>query len=147
MITSAYKGLCETDQKEVYIPGFTSEIMENIIEYAYTREPRVTPVNVERLLPAADFFHIMGLLKVRCSLYIVSLIGLNLKMNVYLRKYFQWLAPNLQHACPFIFFFFFFLTINPFKMKLDLEGLAESNTSLSILCAFTFSSLCNCAMV
>ena len=44
--------------------------MGNIIDYVYTKEAKVTPENVERLLPAADHFHVMGLMKVsdNCNL-------------------------------------------------------------------------------
>ncbi len=39
---------------QVFIPGVSADMMNLIIEYAYTRECQVTSDNVERLLPAAD---------------------------------------------------------------------------------------------
>ena len=59
-----FPGFHETDQKVIHIPNTTAEIMGNIIEYVYTKEAKVTPENVERLLPAADYFQVMGLMKV-----------------------------------------------------------------------------------
>ena len=60
-------GMHETDQREVAIPGVTSDMMSLIIEYAYTRDTNVFAGNVERLLPAADQFHVLGLVKACCS--------------------------------------------------------------------------------
>ncbi len=60
-------GMHETDQKEIFIPGITADMMAIIIEYAYTRDIQVTSDNVERLLPAADQFHVLGLVKACCS--------------------------------------------------------------------------------
>ncbi len=60
-------GMHETDQREVFIPGVTADMMSLLIEYAYTRDAHVTAENVERLLPAADQFHVLGLLKACCN--------------------------------------------------------------------------------
>ncbi|KAK3108652.1 hypothetical protein FSP39_012601 [Pinctada imbricata] len=56
-----------TDRREVIIPGVSAEIMGMIIDYAYTREAAVTAENVECLLPAADQFHVLGLVKACCE--------------------------------------------------------------------------------
>lgn len=60
-------GMEETNMKEVFIPDVTSEMMELIIDYAYTRENQVTGENVELLLPVADQFHVLGLVKACCN--------------------------------------------------------------------------------
>merc|ERR1712178_467711 len=60
-------GLHETDQREVVIPGCPADMMNIIIDFAYTRQAAITHENVERLLPAADQFHVMGLLKACCN--------------------------------------------------------------------------------
>ena len=57
-------GMHETGEREVTIPGVAAEMMGIIIEFAYTRQAHVSSVNVEQLLPAADQFHVLGLVKV-----------------------------------------------------------------------------------
>lgn len=64
-------GMHETDKREVFIPGVTADMMGLIVDYAYTRDTAVTAENVERLLPAADQFHVLGLVK-RCCNYLLS---------------------------------------------------------------------------
>lgn len=59
------------DKREVIIPGVSPEIMKIIIDYAYTREAPIGGENVEKLLPAADQFHVMGLVKA-CSDYLIN---------------------------------------------------------------------------
>ena len=48
-------------------------MMGLIIDYAYTRYADVTADNVERLLPAADQFHVLGLVKRCCDFLAVGL--------------------------------------------------------------------------
>jgi len=55
--------LFSTDRKRVVIPGVTAEAMKAIIDFAYTRKVDVRPDNVEVLLPAADQFHVNGMVK------------------------------------------------------------------------------------
>lgn len=64
-------GLNDTVRRDVHIPGIASDLMEVIIEYAYTREQTITAQNVQRLLPAADQFHVLGLVKA-CSDFLAS---------------------------------------------------------------------------
>lgn len=59
--------LNHTDRREVVIPGVSAEIMETIIDYAYTTETTITAENVEEILPAADQFHVVGLIKACCD--------------------------------------------------------------------------------
>lgn len=74
-------GLHETEQKVLEIPGISANMMEIVIDFAYTREARVTSENVEELLPIADHLHIVGLVKASCkflksSLNIDNCIGI-----------------------------------------------------------------------
>jgi len=52
-----------TERKRVIIPGVTAEAMNAIIDFAYTHTVDVRPDNVEVLLPAADQFHVNGMVK------------------------------------------------------------------------------------
>lgn len=63
-----------TDRREVVIPGVSAQIMNLIVEYAYTRDVHINSENVEWLLPAADQFHVNGLVKGCCD-YLVSEMG------------------------------------------------------------------------
>ena len=56
-----------TNRQEIVIPGVSSEVMSTIIDYAYTHQVDVTCMNVELLLPAADQFHVMGIVKKCCD--------------------------------------------------------------------------------
>jgi len=68
----------------VFIPGVTSDMMGLIIDYAYTRDTDVTAENVERLLPAADQFHVLGLVK-RCCDYLAE--GLDVDNCIGIRNF------------------------------------------------------------
>jgi len=59
--------LFNTERKEVVIPGVSVDVMRIIIDYAYTRQVDVNPENVEVLLPAADQFHVNGIVKQCCD--------------------------------------------------------------------------------
>ncbi|XP_052248036.1 kelch-like protein 10 [Dreissena polymorpha] len=59
--------LFHTDRREVVIPGVSADIMKMIIDYAYTLKIKVRPDNVEALLPAADQFNVMGVVKACCD--------------------------------------------------------------------------------
>lgn len=65
--------LFDTNTREVVIPGVSAEIMSHLIDYAYTRDAAVTAENVEFLLPAADQFHVLGLVKLCCDFLISEL--------------------------------------------------------------------------
>ncbi|XP_060074906.1 uncharacterized protein LOC132554600 [Ylistrum balloti] len=55
------------EKREVYIPGVSADIMQIIIDYAYTRHARIDETNVERLLPAADRLLVHGLVTGCCD--------------------------------------------------------------------------------
>jgi len=61
---------------QVFIPGVTSDMMGLIVDYAYTRDADVSADNIERLLPAADQFHVLGLLK-RCCDFLAAWIDVD----------------------------------------------------------------------
>lgn len=56
-----------TNRREVVIPGVSADIMKTIIDYAYTRKVEITSENIELLLPAADQFHVNGMVKACCD--------------------------------------------------------------------------------
>ncbi len=82
-------GMTETAQREIFIPGTTAEVMSQIIEYAYTRNATITAANVERLLPAADQFHVLGLLK-SCTAFLMKELDLDNCIGIrnFARNYF-----------------------------------------------------------
>ena len=69
---------------QVFIPGVTSDMMGLIVDYAYTRDADVTADNVERLLPAADQFHVLGLVK-RCCDFLAA--GLDVDNCIGIRNF------------------------------------------------------------
>ncbi|BFZ01679.1 hypothetical protein BsWGS_04717 [Bradybaena similaris] len=60
---------CQFDQnsQEVRITGISPDSMAAIIDYAYTRHVRLSWSNIEELLPAADRFLVVGLIKPCCE--------------------------------------------------------------------------------
>ncbi|CAG5134203.1 unnamed protein product [Candidula unifasciata] len=56
-----------TQKKEITIPGLPAEVVRLLIDFAYTRTARLTPENIELLLPVADQYHVTGLLKLCCE--------------------------------------------------------------------------------
>uniref|UniRef100_A0A2C9JWS5 BTB domain-containing protein n=1 Tax=Biomphalaria glabrata TaxID=6526 RepID=A0A2C9JWS5_BIOGL len=62
-----------TKKKEITIPGLPAEIVGIIIDFAYTRTAKLTPDNIEILLPVADQYHVTGLLKLCCEYLYKSL--------------------------------------------------------------------------
>jgi len=65
-------GMTESAQSEVFIPGIDKLTMNHVIEYAYTHNTKIDSRNVEHLLPAADQFHVLGLLKACCHFLLNS---------------------------------------------------------------------------
>lgn len=61
------------EKREVEIHGVTADIMQIIIDYAYTRRARIDQTNVERLLPAADQFLVHGLVRGCCDFLVGEL--------------------------------------------------------------------------
>ncbi|XP_077978828.1 kelch-like protein 10 [Glandiceps talaboti] len=64
-------GMNESLTPTVKIPGVAPRIMDQIIEYAYTREVIVTEDNVVDMIIAADQFHVLGIVE-RCSDFILD---------------------------------------------------------------------------
>lgn len=61
------------ERTNVLIPDVSGEMLANIIQYAYTRCVPITVDNVEDLLPAADQFHVLGLLNSCCQFLLAQL--------------------------------------------------------------------------
>lgn len=62
-----------TEVKDVRLSGISSEIMNQLISYAYLRHINVTEENVHSLLITADYLSILGILKICCD-YLKSLL-------------------------------------------------------------------------
>lgn len=111
----------------VNIPGVSADIMKMIIDYAYTQDVLITADNVERLLPAADQFHINGLVKTCCDFLLLQISNENVigirafahayfchnlekSANSYLMKHFsdifvvsnEYLQLNIDELCDII---------------------------------------------
>ena len=111
-------GMHQTDQKEVFIPGITSDMMGLIIDYAYTRSTNVTSANVERLLPAADQFHVLGLVRACCDFLAKSLEHDNvIGIKAFAKNFF---CRELERTC------------NRFIMEHFCEIATKSNELLSM---------------
>ncbi|XP_045168944.2 kelch-like protein 10 [Mercenaria mercenaria] len=66
-----------TNRREVVIPGVSADVMKTIIDYSYTRQVDVTAENVELLLPAADQFHVNGIVKACCDFLASQMVAEN----------------------------------------------------------------------
>ncbi|UYV78801.1 KLHL10 [Cordylochernes scorpioides] len=55
------------NSKHFSIPGVSSQMMNLIIDYAYTRDSSINWDNVQDLLPAADQFNVMGMVHLCCA--------------------------------------------------------------------------------
>ncbi|KAJ8347376.1 hypothetical protein SKAU_G00287770 [Synaphobranchus kaupii] len=92
-----FTGDWTNSQKRVYnIPGVLPEMMKIIIEYAYTHSVVVTKENVERLLPAADQFYVLGIVQacadfLQAQLCTQNCIGIWRFTNIYF-------CPDLRHT-------------------------------------------------
>lgn len=85
-----------TNRQEVVIPGVSADIMRIIVDYAYTRHVEVTPENVETLLPAADQFHVIGIVKECCDFLTSELAPENcIGIHKFARTYF---CHNLERT-------------------------------------------------
>ncbi|XP_033728458.1 kelch-like protein 10 [Pecten maximus] len=82
------------ERREVEIPGVTADIMQIIIDYAYTRRATIDENNVECLLPAADQFLVHGLVK-RCCDFLAGQLeaGNCIGIHNFARYYF---CPSLE---------------------------------------------------
>ncbi|KAJ8347362.1 hypothetical protein SKAU_G00287630 [Synaphobranchus kaupii] len=92
-----FTGNFNNSQNSVYnIPGVLPEMMKIIIEYAYTHSVVVTKENVERLLPAADQFCVLGIVQacadfLQAQLCTQNCIGIWRFTNIYF-------CPDLRHT-------------------------------------------------
>ncbi|PNF24644.1 Kelch-like protein 10 [Cryptotermes secundus] len=55
------------ENTDVYLPGVTSETMNLILDYTYTKNVNITHENVFQLLMSADYLIVPGLLKLCCD--------------------------------------------------------------------------------
>ncbi|XP_046575253.1 LOW QUALITY PROTEIN: kelch-like protein 10 [Haliotis rubra] len=79
----------DTNKREVTIPGVSPDIMHILIEYAYTRDIKIDRENVEQLLPAADQFHVTGLVRLCCDFLLKEMCAENvIGIRAFARAYF-----------------------------------------------------------
>lgn len=117
--------ISSTDRKEVVIPGVSADMMRIIVDYAYTRQVEVSADNVELLLPAADQFHVNGIVKACTDFLTTELvtdncIGIHMFAKAYfcqnlVRTSFRFLMQNYCSVYP---------TSNEF-LQLTVDDLAE----------------------
>ncbi|XP_038076365.1 kelch-like protein 10 [Patiria miniata] len=67
-------GMHETQERVVNIPNTKANLLALILDYAYTRQVKITAENVEELLPAADQFNVGGLVHL-CSEFLINHLG------------------------------------------------------------------------
>lgn len=108
-------------QHEFTLTQINPDTMAAIIEYAYTRHAKVTASNVEQLLPAADHFHVMGLVKACCEFLVAELCPQNcIGVRKFAHSYF---CPALERQAliyTLVNFNSVFTTSNEF-LQLDIE--------------------------
>ena len=86
----------ETNQREVYIPGVTADMMAHIVQYAYTRETQIDVDNVKRLFQAANQFQVTGVVNA-CSNFITT--QLHAKNCIGIFKFAcHYICSNLERA-------------------------------------------------
>ncbi|XP_030846586.1 kelch-like protein 10 [Strongylocentrotus purpuratus] len=115
-------GMHETDEKVIKIPGVEPSLMEQILDYIYTKQTPVNSENVVELLPAADQFNVEGLVK-ECCAYLEDHFGASncVGMWRFARSYFCFLLE--QSAFRYI--------LNHFE-EVALGGKAEEFLELTI---------------
>ncbi|XP_059169558.1 kelch-like protein 10 isoform X2 [Physella acuta] len=114
-----------TNQHEITLTHVNSDVMSVIIDYAYTRHAKVTSANVEQLLPAADQFHFMGLVKDCCDFLISELCADNC---IGIRKFAQtYFCSNLeQQALKYVLVNFTSVYTNSNEfLQLDIDEVCE----------------------
>ncbi|XP_066301975.1 kelch-like protein 10 [Branchiostoma lanceolatum] len=90
-------GCTESAMSVIDIPGISAEMLELILEYAYTRDVHVNEANVQELLPAADQFNINGIVKECCKFLRRHLSPENvIGIREFSKSYF---CPGLEKAC------------------------------------------------
>ncbi|XP_062572493.1 kelch-like protein 10 [Saccostrea cucullata] len=124
----------QKNTKEVVITGVSADIMSLIIDYAYTRSSAVTSDNIERLLPAADQFHVLGLVSYCCDFLMSQLTAENcIGIIRFAKNYF---CPNLENAAyRFLMIYITDVVANSNEfLQLDIEEMCHilSSDSLNV---------------
>ncbi|XP_066440803.1 kelch-like protein 10 [Eleutherodactylus coqui] len=84
-----------SDKKVYEIPNVSPDIMRLILEYAYTWTVLINPDNVENLFIAADYFNILGLVKL-CAEFLMNQLCPENCIGIY--KFTEhYNCPELQH--------------------------------------------------
>ena len=64
-------GMLPEEKRTITIPGVEGDMMAAVIEYSYKRKTEITEENVIRLLPAADYLSMLGLVK-QCAEFLIE---------------------------------------------------------------------------
>ncbi|XP_033727224.1 kelch-like protein 10 [Pecten maximus] len=109
--------LMTADQKEYVIPSVSAEMIQIIIDFAYTKKAQITLRNVKQLLPVADRLHVYELTK-QCCDYMSENLDTDGCMDTYAfakKHYFK----GLEDGC------YDFIMRNFRKFSLSSEAFAE----------------------
>ncbi|XP_002741594.1 kelch-like protein 10 [Saccoglossus kowalevskii] len=89
-------GMNETLLKTVKIPGVSIRTMDQIIDYAYTREVVITESNVVDLVVAADQFHCLGIVE-KCADFLADRLSSDNCIGI--RRFAQsYYIPSLEES-------------------------------------------------
>lgn len=89
------------DKQEYSIPHISSEIMELIVEYAYTRRVNITEENVHELLKAADYLAMSHLVN-KCSAFLKARLRVETCFSIWRFARFYFCTKLEQQAFRFI---------------------------------------------
>ncbi len=67
----------ETKEATVQIPEVDPQLFSLLLDYAYTREVKITSENVEKILPLADQFNVPGKILIIHLFYFLTYVFLN----------------------------------------------------------------------
>lgn len=114
-----------TNQHEISLTQVGADVMSVLIEYAYTRTAKITAMNVEQVLPAADQFHILGVVKACCEFLTKELTPENcIGIRKFAQSYFCSGLEQKAHSYTLDNFHAVFTTSNEF-LQLDIDEVVE----------------------
>uniref|UniRef100_A0A0L8I331 BTB domain-containing protein n=1 Tax=Octopus bimaculoides TaxID=37653 RepID=A0A0L8I331_OCTBM len=115
----------EINRQEVTITDITVDIMRSIIQYAYTQDCCINHNNVKSLLVAADYFNIIGLLRI-CSEYLISQLNAHncIGIEKFAQTYFCQELQQVAHRYLMVNFSEVYKVSNEF-LQLNVDNVCE----------------------
>lgn len=112
-------------RREVAIPNVSADVIKLIVDYCYTQNVQITTENVEKLLPVADQFHVIGLVK-RCCDFLCAQLSLENVIGIrsFAQAYFCHTLEGRAHK----YLMKNFVQIYPFSneyLQMDIEELCS----------------------